>query len=56
MYYRTRQPPAQSRLADLPKLKDYVEMERQIKTKLALKNLLEGKREEASYIAGLDHI
>jgi tyrosine-protein kinase Etk/Wzc len=37
----------QSILKELPyKLKEYVEMERQINTKLVLKNLLEGKSEE----------
>ncbi len=39
----------QSKLKDLPYvLKEYVEMERQINTKLVLKNLLEGKREESA--------
>ena len=39
----------QSRLKGLPYvLKEYVEMERQINTKLVLKNLLEGKREESA--------
>ncbi|MBC7947586.1 MAG: polysaccharide biosynthesis tyrosine autokinase [Chitinophagaceae bacterium] len=46
---RARSGAEQSRLQSLPfKLKEYVEMERQINTKLALYNLLEGKREEAS--------
>jgi tyrosine-protein kinase Etk/Wzc len=39
----------QSKLEVLPyKLKEYVEIQRQVNTKLALKTLLEGKREEAA--------
>jgi capsular exopolysaccharide synthesis family protein len=44
---RTRSQAAQSIFEKLPlKLKEYVEMERQISTKLVLKNLLEQKKEE----------
>jgi capsular exopolysaccharide synthesis family protein len=46
---KSRSGSEQSKLQSLPfKLKLYVEMERQINTKLALYNLLEGKREEAA--------
>ncbi|MBL7739747.1 MAG: polysaccharide biosynthesis tyrosine autokinase [Chitinophagaceae bacterium] len=46
---KSRSNTEQIKLQELPyKLKEYVEMERQINTKLALYSLLEGKREEAA--------
>jgi capsular exopolysaccharide synthesis family protein len=46
---KARSTSEQSKLERLPfKLKEYVEMERQINTKLALYTLLEGKKEEAA--------
>jgi tyrosine-protein kinase Etk/Wzc len=47
--FKARSGSQQSQLQELPfKLKEYVEMERQIKTKQELYNLLESKREEAA--------
>ncbi len=46
---KTKSSSEQSKIQALPyKLKEYVEMDRQIKTKQALYSLLEGKREEAA--------